>query len=191
MAHATNDIGSVRNVVGPGVMYPADTLITFSMTLAMMLWSDWRLTLMALIPLPFVSFAVYHLGKLIHQKFEGRQEQFSKMTMRAQENLSGIRIVKAYVREEYEIGLFHDLSWDYLKRNLVLARIQSLMWPLMFLLVGCSLVVTVYYGGVRVIDGDITIGTLTAFFGYLILLIWPMIAFGWVTNILQQGAASM
>ncbi len=191
MAHATNDIGSVRNAVGPGIMYPADTLITFSMTLAMMLWSDWRLTLMALIPLPFVSFAVYHLGKLIHQKFEGRQEQFSKLTMRAQENLSGIRIVKAYVREEYEIGLFHDLSWDYLKRNLVLARIQSLMWPLMFLLVGCSLVVTVYYGGVRVIDGDITIGTLTAFFGYLILLIWPMIAFGWVTNILQQGAASM
>lgn len=191
MAHATNDIGSVRNVVGPGVMYPADTLITFSMTLAMMLWADWRLTLMALIPLPFVSYAVYRLGKLIHEKFEGRQEQFSKLTMRAQENLSGIRIVKAYVREEYEIGLFSELSWDYLRRNLVLARIQSLMWPLMFLLVGCSLVVTVYYGGVRVIDGDITIGTLTAFFGYLLLLIWPMIAFGWVTNILQQGAASM
>jgi ATP-binding cassette subfamily B protein len=105
--------------------------------------------------------------------------------------LSGIRIVKAYVREEHEIKLFHDLSWDYLKRNLVLARIQSLMWPLMFLLVGCSLVVTVYYGGLRVIDGEISIGTLTAFFGYLLLLIWPMIAFGWVTNILQQGAASM
>jgi ATP-binding cassette subfamily B protein len=191
MAHATNDISSVRNVVGPGVMYPADTLMTFSMTLAMMLWADWRLTLMALVPLPLVSFAVYRLGKLIHQKFEGRQEQFSKLTMRAQENLSGIRIVKAYVREEHEIQLFHDLSWDYLKRNLVLARIQSLMWPLMFLLVGCSLVVTVYYGGVRVIDGEITIGTLTAFFGYLLLLIWPMIAFGWVTNILQQGAASM
>lgn len=191
MAHATNDISSVRNVVGPGVMYPADTLMTFSMTLAMMLWSDWRLTLMALIPLPLVSFAVYRLGKLIHQKFVGRQEQFSRLTMRAQENLSGIRIVKAYVREEYEIKLFQDLSWDYLKRNLVLARIQSLMWPLMFLLVGCSLVVTVYYGGVRVIDGEISIGTLTAFFGYLLLLIWPMIAFGWVTNILQQGAASM
>jgi ATP-binding cassette subfamily B protein len=191
MAHATNDISSVRNVVGPGVMYPADTLVTFSMTLAMMLWSDWRLTLMALVPLPLVSFAVYRLGKLIHQKFEGRQEQFSKLTMRAQENLSGIRIVKAYVREEHEIAEFEALSWDYLRRNLVLARIQSLMWPLMFLLVGCSLVVTVYYGGLRVIDGEISIGTLTSFFGYLLLLIWPMIAFGWVTNILQQGAASM
>ncbi len=191
MAHATNDISAVRNVVGPGVMYPSDTLMTFTMTLAMMLWSDWQLTLMALVPLPLVSYAVYRLGKLIHEKFEGRQEQFSKLTMRAQENLSGIRIVKAYVREEYEINRFFDLSKDYLRRNLVLAKIQSLMWPLMFLLVGFSLVITVYYGGLRVINGEISIGTLTAFFGYLILLIWPMIAFGWVTNMLQQGAASM
>src|SRR5512143_2828907 len=191
MAHATNDIGSVRNVLGPGIMYPADTLMTFSMTLAMMLWSDWRLTLMALLPLPFVSYVVYRLGKSIHAKFEKRQEQFSRLTMRAQENLSGIRIVKAYVREEFEIGQFRDMSVDYLKKNLVLARIQSLMWPLMFLLVGCSLVISVYYGGLRVIGGEISIGTLTAFFGYLTLLIWPMIAFGWVTNILQQGAASM
>jgi ATP-binding cassette subfamily B protein len=191
MAHATNDISAVRNVVGPGVMYPSDTLMTFTMTLAMMLWSNWQLTLMALIPLPLVSYAVYRLGKLIHEKFEGRQEQFSKLTMRAQENLSGIRIVKAYVREEYEINRFFDLSKDYLRRNLVLAKIQSLMWPLMFLLVGFSLVITVYYGGLQVINQEISIGTLTAFFGYLILLIWPMIAFGWVTNMLQQGAASM
>lgn len=191
MAHATNDISAVRNVVGPGVMYPSDTFMTFSMTLGMMLWTDWKLTLIALVPLPLVSYAVYRLGKLIHEKFEGRQEQFSLLTMRAQENLSGIRIVKAYVREQYEIKRFYDLSWDYLKRNLVLAKIQSVMWPLMFLLVGCSLVITIYYGGLRVIDGEMSIGTLTAFFGYLILLIWPMIAFGWVTNMLQQGAASM
>jgi len=191
MAHATNDIGAVRNAVGPGIMYPTDTLMTFTMTVAMMLWSDWRLTLLALIPLPLVSYAVYRLGKLIHEKFEGRQQQFSLLTMRAQENFSGIRIVKAYVREAYEIVRFKDLSEDYLQRNLVLAKIQSLMWPLMFLLVGCSLVIVVYVGGMEVIEGTITIGTLTAFFGYLLLLIWPMIAFGWVTNILQQGAASM
>ncbi|HUL43993.1 MAG TPA: ABC transporter ATP-binding protein [Bacteroidota bacterium] len=191
MAHATNDINSVRNALGPGIMYPTDTLMTFAMTLVMMFWSDWQLTLLALIPLPLVSYAVYKLGKLIHVKFEGRQEQFSRLTMRAQENLSGIRIVKAYVRENYEIDLFRDLSDDYLKRNLVLAKIQSLMWPLMFLLVGCSLVITVYVGGLKVIGGEISIGTLTAFFGYLTLLIWPMIAFGWVVNILQQGAASM
>ena len=191
MAHATNDIGAVRNVVGPGIMYPSDTLMTFIMTLVMMLWSDWKLTLFALIPLPFVSYAVYRLGKVIHEKFEERQEQFSLLTMRAQENLSGIRIVQAYVREAHEVGLFRSLSWEYLKKNLVLARAQSVMWPLMFLLIGCSLVITVYYGGLQVIHGEISIGTLTAFFGYLMLLIWPMIAFGWVTNILQQGAASM
>jgi ATP-binding cassette subfamily B multidrug efflux pump len=191
MAHATNDINSVRNALGPGIMYPTDTLMTFSMVLAMMLWSDWKLTLVALIPLPLVSYVVYRLGRLIHQKFEGRQEQFSRLTMRAQENFSGIRIVKAYVRETFEIGIFKDMSSNYLDRNLVLAKIQSLMWPVMFLLVGSSLVLTVYYGGLQVIDGTITLGTLTAFFGYLTLLIWPMIAFGWVTNILQQGAASM
>lgn len=191
MAHATNDIGAVRNVLGPGIMYPTDTLMTFSMTLIMMFAADWQLTLLALLPLPLVSFAVYKLGKIIHIKFEERQKQFSEITTRAQENLSGIRIVQAYVREKYEIGRFEYLSQDYLKKNLVLAKVQSLMWPLMFLLVGCSLVITVYIGGLKVIDGELSIGTLTAFFGYLILLIWPMIAFGWVTNMLQQGAASM
>jgi ATP-binding cassette subfamily B protein len=191
MAHATNDISAVRNVVGPGIMYPSDTLMTLTMVLAMMFLSDWELTLYALIPLPFVSLFVYNLGRKIHEKFEKRQEQFSILTMRAQENLSGIRVVKSYVREKYEIDRFHTLSWEYMKKNLVLAKIQSILWPLMFVLIGVSLVITVYVGGVKVIDGKISIGTLTAFFGYLTLLIWPMIAFGWVTNLLQQGAASM
>lgn len=191
MSHATNDIGSVRNVVGPGIMYPSDTIVTLSMVLVMMFLTDWQLTLFVLIPMPFVSYAVYKLGKKIHKKFEERQEQFSLLTTRAQENLSGIRIVKAYVREAYEISRFRDLSFEYLKKNLVLAKIQSILWPLMFLLVGSSLVITVYVGGLKVIGGEISIGTLTAFFGYLTLLIWPMIAFGWVTNLLQQGAASM
>lgn len=191
MAHATNDIGAVRNALGPGIMYPTDTLVTFSMVIAVMLFKDWQLTLLALIPLPFVSYAVYRLGKIVHVKFEQRQEQYSLLTTRAQENLSGIRVVKAYVREEYEIGRFRELSWDYLKKNLVLARVQSIMWPLMFLLIGVSLIITLYFGGLRVIDGRLTIGNLSAFMVYLAMLIWPMIAFGWVINILQQGAASM
>ena len=191
MAHATNDIGAVRNSLGPGIMYPTDTLMTFIMVLCIMMYKDWQLTLLALIPLPLVSYAVYRLGKIVHQKFEERQAQYSALTTRAQENLSGIRVVKAYVRESYEIGLFRGMSWDYLKKNLVLARVQSIMWPLMFLLVGASLVITLYFGGLKVIEGRLTIGTLTAFFGYLTMLIWPMIAFGWVINILQQGAASM
>ncbi|MDI6803594.1 MAG: ABC transporter ATP-binding protein [Bacteroidota bacterium] len=191
MAHATNDIGAVRNVVGPGIMYPSDTFVTFVMVLTMMLIKDWQLTLLALIPLPLVSFAVFKLGKLINIKFQERQEQYSKLTTRAQENLSGIRVVKAYVREDYEIELFKKISWDYLKKNLVLAKYQSIIWPTMFLLVGISLVISIYFGGSRVIDEKMTIGTLTAFFAYLVMLIWPMIAFGWVLNLLQQGAASM
>lgn len=191
MAHATNDISAVRNVLGPGIMYPSDTLMTFTLVLTLMLLQDWQLTLLSLIPLPFVSIVVYWLGKVIHHRFTERQEQFSRLTTRAQENLSGIRVIKSYVREEYEIGRFRDLSWDYLKKNLVLARVQSILWPLMFLLVGLSMLITMYAGGVKVIDGTMTIGTLTAFVAYLVMLIWPMIAFGWVINLMQQGAASM
>jgi ATP-binding cassette, subfamily B, multidrug efflux pump len=191
MAHATNDISSVRNVVGPGIMYPSDTLMTLTFVLIMMFMNDWQLTLLTLIPMPLVSFAVYRLGKLINKKFTERQEQFSALTTRAQETLSGVRVVRAYVREEYEEKRFHALSWDYLKKNLVLAQVQSIMWPLMFVLVGLSLVIAIYGGGLKVIEGRMTIGTLTAFTAYLTMLIWPMIAFGWVTNLLQQGAASM
>jgi ATP-binding cassette subfamily B protein len=191
MALATNDISAVRNALGPGIMYPTDTLMTFIMVLGVMLYADWQLTLLALSPLPFVSVAVYQLGKLVHKKFEERQAQYSALTTRAQENLSGIRVIKNYVREEHETALFRDMSWDYLKKNLVLARVQSIMWPLMFLLIGFSLVITLYNGGTRVIDGRLSIGTLTAFFGYQVMLIWPMIAFGWVINQLQQGSASM
>ena len=191
MAHATNDISAVRNVLGPGIMYPADTLMTLSFSLTLMFVKDWQLTLLALIPMPFVSYAVYYLGKVIHEKFNERQEQYSVLTTKAQENLSGARVVKAYVREEYEIDQFRKASLDYFKKNLVLAKAQSVMWPLMFILVGLSIIITIYMGGLKVINGDMTIGTLTAFMTYLSLLIWPMIAFGWVTNMWQQGAASM
>ena len=191
MAHATNDIGAVRNVLGPGIMYPTDTIMTFTMVLTLMLVKDWELTLLALIPLPLVSYVVYRLGKRIHEKSLDRQAQFSLLTTRAQENLSGIRVIKSYVREPYEIERFSNLSWEYLKKNLVLARIQSILWPLMFLLIGISIVITIYAGGLRVMNGELTIGSLSAFLAYLLMLIWPVIAFGWVINLLQQGAASM
>jgi ATP-binding cassette subfamily B protein len=191
MAHATNDISAVRNVVGPGIMYPTDTLLTFTMVLGLMLVKDWQLTLLALIPLPFASLIVYLLGKSIHKKSLDRQAQFSLLTTRAQENLSGIRVIKSYVREKYEIDLFSGLSWDYLQKNLVLARLQSLMWPLMFSIIGCSIIITLYAGGLQVIHGELSIGSLSAFLAYLVMLIWPVIAFGWVINLLQQGAASM
>lgn len=197
MAHATNDISAVRTVVGPGIMYPSDTFMTFSMVLVMMMLKDWQLTLLALVPLPLVSLVVYRMGKLINKKFTERQEQFSLLTTRAQESLSGIRVIKAYVREAFETERFRGLSFDYLRKNLVLARVQAVLWPLMFLLVGSSILIIIYMGGTRVIDtqatgsGAFTIGDLTAFLAYLVMLIWPMIAFGWVINLLQQGAASM
>lgn len=191
MAHATNDISAVRNVVGPGIMYPSDTIITLSFVLIMMFMSDWQLTLFALLPMPLVSFVVYKLSKYVNKVFTSRQEQFSLLTTRAQETLSGVRVVRAYVREAYEEERFRKLSWEYLKKNLILAKVQSVMWPLMFVLVGFSLVITIYFGGLKVINGQLSIGTLTAFTAYLSMLIWPMIAFGWVANLLQQGAASM
>jgi len=191
MAHATNDINAVRNALGPGIMYPIDSLMTLVFSLMFMFVKSWTLTLIALIPLPLVSLAVYYAGKTIHTKSIQKQETYSKLTTRAQENLSGIRVVKSYVREEYEIGLFEKLSTSYLKKNLELAKVQSLMWPMMFLLVGSSILLTIYFGGLKVINNEITIGTLTAFLAYLVMLIWPMIAFGWVINILQQGGASM
>ncbi len=154
MAHATNDISAVRNVLGPGIMYPADTLMTLSMSLVLMFVKDWQLTLLALIPMPFVSYAVYYLGKVIHEKFNERQEQYSILTTKAQENLSGARVVKAYVREEYEIDQFRAASWEYFKKNLVLAKAQSVMWPLMFILVGLSIIITIYIGGLKVIRGE-------------------------------------
>jgi ATP-binding cassette subfamily B protein len=191
MAHATNDISAVRNVVGPGIMYPSDTIITLTFVLFMMFMSDWQLTLLALIPMPLVSYAVFKLSKFVNKIFTARQEQFSLLTTRAQETLSGVRVVRAYVRETYEEERFRKLSSEYLKINLVLAKVQSIMWPLMFVLVGFSLVITIYFGGLKVIDGQMTIGMLTAFTAYLGMLIWPMIALGWVANLLQQGAASM
>ncbi|MBN1397174.1 MAG: ABC transporter ATP-binding protein, partial [Bacteroidetes bacterium] len=180
MAHATNDISAVRNVVGPGIMYPSDTIITLIFVLIMMFINNWQLTLLALIPMPLVSFTVYKLSKYVNKVFMERQEQFSLLTTRAQETLSGIRIVRAYVREEYEEERFRKLSFDYLKKNLVLAKVQAVMWPLMFVLVGLSLIITIYFGGIKVINDQMSIGTLTAFTVYLGMLIWPMIAFGWV-----------
>lgn len=191
MAHATNDINAVRNVLGPGIMYPTDTLLTFTMVLVMMFTSNWRLTLIALIPLPLVSYGMFRVGKYIHGKFTERQEQFSKLTTHAQETFSGIRVVQSYVREAFFEQQFDALSTEYFRKNMKLAFYQALLWPLLFTLVGISLLLTLYVGGLQVIHSEISLGTLTAFITYLSMLIWPMVAFGWVTNILQQGAASM
>ncbi len=191
MAHSTNDINAVRMFLGPAVMYSTDTLIRLVIVLAIMISLDPMLTLYTLLPLPVLSIVVYKIGKKIHQKFTLIQEKFSEITTKAQENFSGIRVIKSYVREENEIKQFNKLSQDYLKRNMNLAKVQAAIMPFLFLITGLSIILVIWIGGSKVISKEITLGDITAFIIYLGILIWPMIAFGWVINIIQQGEASM
>ncbi len=191
MAHGTNDISAVRNVLGPGIMYTSDTIVGFIMILALMFSINVKLTLYSLIPLPFVSAGVYFLGRMVNRHFEAVQAQYSTLTARAQESIAGIRVVRSYVREDHEKEQFKFMSLDYVRKNLTLAQIQSLLWPLMGMLTGAAIVIVLWRGGVDVIVKSISLGTMVAFLVFLGLLTWPMIAFGWVVSIFQRGAASM
>jgi ATP-binding cassette, subfamily B, multidrug efflux pump len=191
MAHATNDINSVRMFIGPAVMYSIDTGIRLIIVVAIMLSLDTWLTIYALLPLPFLSYVVYRIGKLIHEKYTRIQETFSRLTARAQENYSGIRVIKSYVREANEINRWKELSQEYLKKNMNLVRTQALIMPILLLITGLSIIIVIIVGGTKIIDGEMNLGEITAFIVYLGILIWPMIAFGWVINIIQQAEASM
>jgi ATP-binding cassette subfamily B protein len=191
MALATNDISAVRNFLGPGIMYTAETFINFSMAISLMFSFNTELTLIAIVPIPLISYVVYRIGKSINYKFEKVQEQFSDLTTKAQENLSGIKVVKAYVRENSETEGFKKMSIEYMKKNLELAKVQSFSYPIMFLLTGFSITIVLYAGGNKIINGELTIGELTAFIIYLGLLTWPIISLGWIINLTQRAEASM
>ena len=191
MALATNDISAVRNFLGPGIMYTGETLINFTMAISLMLSFNVELTLIAVIPIPLISYVVYRIGKSINYKFELVQEQFSQLTTKVQENLSGIKVVKAYVREESETEGFRKMSIEYMNKNLGLAKVQSFSYPIMFLLTGFSVSIVLYAGGNKIINGELTIGQLTAFIIYLGLLTWPIISLGWIINLTQRAEASM
>ena len=191
MAHATNDINAVRMFIGPAVMYSIDTSVRLIMVLILMLSLNTTLTIYALLPLPLLSILVYKVGKLIHSKFTTIQEKFAQLTTLAQENFSGIRVIKSYVREESEMKRYAEHSQDYLKKNMNLVRTQALIMPILFLITGLSIIIVIWLGGTKVINGELTLGEITAFIVYLGILIWPMIAFGWVINIIQQAEASM
>ena len=191
MAHATNDINAVRTFLGPAVMYSTDTLVRLLIVLGIMFSLNVSLTIYALIPLPLLSILVYKVGKLIHEKYTVIQEKFSELTTIVQENFSGIRVIKSYVREENEIKKYAENSKDYLRKNMNLVRIQALIMPLLFMITGLSIIIVIWLGGTKVIQGTLTLGEITAFIIYLGILIWPMIAFGWVINIIQQAEASM
>jgi ATP-binding cassette subfamily B multidrug efflux pump len=191
MAYATNDIPAVRNFLGPGIMYSIETTIEFVVILAIMFSMNLKLTLITLIPLPLISYLVYKVGKIVHEKYEDIQEHFGTITTLAQENIAGIRVIKSYVREDYEIEKFRKVNFEYFIKNIKLAKVQSLTYPLMILITGISIILVIWYGGYQVIKGTMTLGQLTSFLIYLGYLIWPMIAFGWIINLTQRAAASM
>jgi len=191
MARATNDLRALRGVLGHGIMYGLNTLVIFPLALILMINLNLKLTLLSLIPFPILVVSINRFGSLIHKIFEKVQEQFSVISAKAQENLSGIRIVKAYVRENYEIEEFKKLNREYVNRSKSLIKVWSFFFPMMRLLSGIALVIVLWYGGMQVIRGVLSLGEFVAFMSYLMMLIWPMIALGWVLTIFQRGAASM
>ncbi|GAB1370029.1 ABC transporter ATP-binding protein [Candidatus Kapaibacterium sp.] len=190
MAYATNDIPSAREFLGPAIMYSANTITTFGFALYFMFSLEPTIALVGLIPLPIVAYVTYFIGKKIHIAFKDVQSQFADLTTQAQESISGVRVVRAYTREAFESFRFASLSKDYLMKNLKLARLEAFMMPLLMVLVGLSQLSVLAYGGYLVIEGKSTLGDLTQFFIYLELLIWPVAAIGWITNLVQRGAAS-
>jgi ATP-binding cassette subfamily B protein len=190
MSRATNDLNAVRMMVGPAVMYSANTAIVFVVAIVLMASIDLRLTLLALAPLPLVSLSVKVFGDVIHRRFERIQEQLSELSAIAQEALAGVRVVRAYRQERAELAKFERANREYVERNRGLIRIQSVLYPSMSLLFGLGALVVLWLGSREVIRGRVTLGEFVAFNAYLAMLSWPMIAFGWVTNLLQRGMAS-
>ena len=190
MSRATNDLNAVRMMIGPAVMYSANTILVFVVAIVLMVSIDWQLTLMALLPLPLVSISVRYFGSAIHSRFEKIQEQLSELSAIVQEALSGVRVVRAYNQEPHEIARFRTANAEYVRRNRRLIVLQGMFYPSMTLFLGLGSLLVLWLGSREVIRGRITLGEFVAFNAYLVMLSWPMIAFGWVTNILQRGMAS-
>ena len=190
MSRATNDLNAVRMMIGPSIMYAANTFLTFVVALTVMMSIDARLTVWSLIPLPFVSISVKFFGSAIHKRFEQIQAQLSEVSAVAQEALSGVRVVRAYRQEDSELERFRRVNEEYLRRTRRLIVLQGFFFPSMGFFLGLGALVVVWLGSREVIQGRITVGQFVAFNSYLTMLSWPMIAFGWVTNMLQRGMAS-
>jgi ATP-binding cassette subfamily B protein len=191
MARATNDLNAVRMMLGPGVMYCAETSLTFVLAIVVMVSVDWRLALYALMPAPLVSIAVVVSGRMIHTRFEAIQAMFSDISSRVQENLSGVRMIRAFVQETAELRRFEELNREYIAQNIRLVRIQGVFQPLLEVLIGLTFLMVIWMGGHDVLRGRITIGSFVMFMTYMGTLVWPMIALGWVVNLMQRGRASL
>ena len=191
MSRATNDTSAVRQAAGPAVMYLVNTAVTFVFAIGMMLWISPRLTLLGMIPMVSLPPFVLAFGRIIHRRYEQIQEQFADLSTFVQENLSGVRIVRAYTREREEMKRFDVYNDDYRARNMGLVRTSGAFHPLMSLLSGLAMVLVLGLGSLEVMAGSITLGDFVAFSMYLTMLVWPMIALGWVVNLFQRGGASM
>ncbi len=191
VARATNDLTAVRGLLGPGISNFMNTTVAFTATIIFMLTIDVRLTLYSASVLPLISVVFYLVARKIEQSYKLVQDQFGEVSAQAQENLSGIRSVKAYTQENYELEAFRTANQEYVRRSINYAKLYALLWPAMYFLAGLASVILLWRGGLDVIEGRLTLGQLVQFTGYLAQLTWPMIAFGWVVNLFQQGAASM
>jgi ATP-binding cassette, subfamily B, multidrug efflux pump len=191
MARATNDLNAVRMLLGPAIMYSANTIVFTAGALAFMLSISPKLTLYAFLPLPVVSITVQYFGKQIHERFEKIQAMFSEISARAQENFSGARVIRAYVQEEPEIAAFETSNREYINRSLKLVRLMGMLWPTLETMLGFAIVLVLWLGGREVLYGRMTVGGFVAFNTYMVQLTWPVIALGWVINIFQRGTASM
>jgi ATP-binding cassette subfamily B protein len=191
MARMTNDLNAVRMLLGPALMYSANTIFLTIFALVFMLRYSPYLTLVALAPMPVASILVQYFGSRIHTRFERIQASFSDISAQAQENYSGVRLIRAFAREESEIGLFERLNREYIARALRLVQLMGMLWPTLEFVLGVSMIITLLVGGHQVLAHRITVGDFVAFNTYMILLIWPIIAVGWVINIFQRGTASV
>ena len=191
MSRATNDLNAVRMVLGPGIMYSFNTVILFGAALYYMIGINPILTALAMAPFPILAFMINRFGAKVHYWFEKIQAQFSTMSARAQENLSGMRIIKSYVREKSEVKQFRKLNDEYLRLNQNLIKVWSFFYPTIQFLSSLGFAFVLWYGGRSVINQTITLGDFLAFNMYLLMLLWPIISVGWVVNIFQRGSASM
>ena len=191
MARATNDTQAVRMATGPAIMYAVNTFVSFLLTLGLMVWISPRLTVYALAPMVVLPPVVFMFARVIHRRFEKIQEQFSTLSTMVQENLTGMRIVRAYVQEDSQAHQFDELNREYMDRNMDLVKVAGLFHPILALFSGAAMVIVLWVGGLEVIAGRITTGDYVAFGIYVAYLIWPLIALGWVVNLFQRGSASM
>jgi ATP-binding cassette subfamily B protein len=191
MARTTNDLNAVRQLLGPAIMYSANTIVFTFAALPFMYRISPKLTFFAFVPLPMASILVQYFGARIHRRFERIQAMFSDISAKAQENFSGARLIRAFAQEDAEIASFEEANREYIKRSLYLVRLMAMLWPTLEFVLGLSLMITLLVGGHEVVSHRISVGQFTAFNVYMVQLTWPMIAVGWVVNLFQRGTASI